>query len=139
MSVKRISLRFRSKATSQRKPGQAIVEFALTSLVFLMIVFGTIDFGRAIFTAVTLHNAVREGARYGKVHPTESGTIQTMVSDRVDNTGSTVGSVGVSCNPSCTSGNSMTVTASIPFQAITQQLLGIDPFTLSSSSTVDIE
>ena len=137
--MKRISLRFRSRATRQRKPGQAIVEFALASLVFLMIVFGTIDFGRAIFTAVTLHNAVREGARYGKVNPTQTGTIQTKVTDQVSKTGSSVSSVTVSCSSGCTSGNSMTVTASIPFQAITQQLLGISPFTMSSSSTVDIE
>ena len=137
--MKRVSLRFRSRATCQRKPGQAIVEFALASLVFLMIVFGTIDFGRAIFTAVTLHNAVREGARYGKVNPTQTGTIQTKVTEQVSKTGSSVSSVTVSCSSGCTSGNSMTVSASIPFQAITQQLLGISPFTMSSSSTVDIE
>ena len=136
--MKRISLRFRP-AAGDRTPGQAIVEFALASLVFLMIVFGTIDLGRAIFTAVTLHNAVREAARYGKVHPTETGTIQTIVSDRVDDTGSSINSVSVVCGGGCVSGSTMTVTASIPFQAITQNLLGISPFTMSSSSKVDIE
>ena len=137
--MKRIRPRFRPDSTSRTRPGQAIVEFALTSLVFLMIVFGTIDLGRAVFTAVTLHNAVREGARYGKVHPTETGAIQTIVSDRVDDTGSTVNSVGVTCGSDCTSGDTMTVTGSISFQAITQNLLGISPFTLNSSSKVDIE
>ena len=41
-----------------------------------------------IFTAVTLHNAVREGARYGKVNPTQTGTIQTKVTEQVSKTGS---------------------------------------------------
>ena len=137
--MKRIKPRFRPDSTGRTRPGQAIVEFALASLLFLTIVFGTIDLGRAVFTAVTLHNAVREGARYGKVNPTQTGAIQTIVSDSVGRTGSSVSSVGVTCGGGCTSGNSMTVTASIPFQAITQNLLGISPFTLSSSSKVDIE
>lgn len=120
-------------------PGQAIVEFALASLVFLMVVFGTIDLGRAVFTAVTLHNSVREAARHGKVNPTDSGTMQTIVSDRVAQTGSSTSSVNVSCGGGCASGGSLTVSGTIQFQAITQNLLGISPFTISSSSTVDIE
>ena len=58
---------------SRVHPGQAIVEFAFASIIFLLIVFGTIDFGRAIFIAGDLHNAAREGARYGKVHRIASG------------------------------------------------------------------
>ena len=137
--MRRIRARFRSESSRPARPGQAIVEFALASLVFLMIVFGTIDLGRAAFTAVTLHNAVREGARYGKVNPTQTGTIQSKVSDQVSKTGSSTSSVTVSCGGGCVSGSTMTVSASISFQAITQNLLGISPFTLSSSSQVDIE
>jgi len=33
----------------------------------------------------------------------------------------------------------LTVTTQVQFQAITQQLLGISPFTIRSTSTVDIE
>jgi Flp pilus assembly protein TadG len=134
-----MSARFSSDRTDERRPGQAIVEFALASLLFLMIVFGTIDLGRAAFTAVTLHNAVREASRYGKVNPTQTGTMQTMVSDRVAQTGSSTNSVSVSCGGGCTSGGDLTVTGTIQFQAITQNLLGISPFTISSSSKVDIE
>lgn len=137
--MRRVIARSRSETSHPAKPGQAIVEFALASLVFLMIVFGTIDLGRAVFTAVTLHNAVREGARYGKVNPTQTGSIQSVVSNSVSKTGSSTSSVSVSCGGGCTSGNTMTVSASISFQAITQNLLGISPFTLSSSSKVDIE
>lgn len=42
--------------------GQALVEFALVIPVFLMILFGILDFGFALFTRLTLINATREGA-----------------------------------------------------------------------------
>jgi Flp pilus assembly protein TadG len=123
-------------ATGTRQRGQAIVEFAFASMVFLMIVFGTIDFGRAIFMSADLHNAAREGARYGKVNPADTSGIQTMVQDKSKLSNVTV---NVSCTGSCKSGDTMTVTVSMPFQAVTQQLLGINPITLKSSAVVDIE
>ena len=44
-----------------------MVEFALTSLVLLLITFGTIDLGRAIYLYSELHSAVRDAAREAKV------------------------------------------------------------------------
>lgn len=48
------------------RPGersQALIEFALVSPVLLLLLFGIIDIGRAIFYYDTLGHAVREGAR----------------------------------------------------------------------------
>ena len=42
---------------------QALIEFALISPVLLLLVFGIIDIGRAIFYYDTLTHAAREGAR----------------------------------------------------------------------------
>jgi Flp pilus assembly protein TadG len=42
---------------------QALIEFALVSPVLLLLLFGTIDIGRAIFYYDTLNHAAREGAR----------------------------------------------------------------------------
>ena len=42
---------------------QALIEFALISPVLLLLLFGTIDIGRAIFYYDTLNHAAREGAR----------------------------------------------------------------------------
>jgi TadE-like protein len=42
---------------------QALIEFALVSPVLLLLLFGTIDLGRAIFYYDTLNHAAREGAR----------------------------------------------------------------------------
>lgn len=47
--------------------GYTMVEFAIASVVLLMVVFGSIDFGRAIYLSSELNNSVREAAREAKV------------------------------------------------------------------------
>ena len=131
--------RRRTRSGNRVHSGQALVEFAFASMIFLMIVFGTIDFGRAIFISADLHNAAREGARYGKIKPTDTSGIRTRAVDKATGTGLTAGNVGVTCTGTCKFGDTLTVTTQVQFQAVTQQLLGISPFTISSSSTVDIE
>ena len=42
---------------------QALIEFALVSPVLLLLVFGIIDIGRAVFYFDTVNHAAREGAR----------------------------------------------------------------------------
>jgi Flp pilus assembly protein TadG len=64
---------FRRLRRQAPRPGQSMVEFAIVSLALMMLVFGTIDFGRAILQRAMLTNAVREAARYGSVYP-GSGT-----------------------------------------------------------------
>jgi Flp pilus assembly protein TadG len=51
----------RGRANSDR--GAAAVEFALLLPLLVLIVFGVIDFGRAINAQITLTQAAREGAR----------------------------------------------------------------------------
>ena len=51
-----------SRSTSQR--GQSLVEFALSSVVLLLLVGGLVDIGRAIYVTESLSNAAREGARH---------------------------------------------------------------------------
>jgi Flp pilus assembly protein TadG len=51
----------RGSASSDR--GAAAVEFALLLPLLVLIVFGVIDFGRAINAQITLTQAAREGAR----------------------------------------------------------------------------
>ena len=45
--------------------GQSLVEFALSSVVLLLLVGGLVDIGRAIFISEGLSSAAREGARHG--------------------------------------------------------------------------
>jgi Flp pilus assembly protein TadG len=56
-----------SKRLRKRQEGQAIVEFALIAPIFLLLVFGVVEFGRAWNVYQTLTDAVREGARTAAV------------------------------------------------------------------------
>lgn len=47
--------------------GQTLVEFALILPIFLLVVVGVFDAGRAVYTNSTLSQAAREGARLGAV------------------------------------------------------------------------
>jgi Flp pilus assembly protein TadG len=47
----------------RRQSSQALIEFALISPVLLLLLFGIVDIGRAVFYYDTLNHAAREGAR----------------------------------------------------------------------------
>ena len=49
--------------------GQSLVEFAIMIPVFLLMSVVVFDLGRAVYYSSTVHNAAREAARYGIVHP----------------------------------------------------------------------
>lgn len=44
--------------------GQALTEFAISSIVLLLLVSGIVDLGRGYFYNVSMHGAAREGARH---------------------------------------------------------------------------
>lgn len=57
----------RSRVAGSRR-GQALVEFALTLPVLILLLVGIIDFGRAVWAVSVVSNAAREAARYAIVH-----------------------------------------------------------------------
>ena len=48
-----------------RQRGQSLVEFAISSIVLLLLMMGLLDLSRAFYYAVNLQGAAREGARHG--------------------------------------------------------------------------
>jgi hypothetical protein len=52
---------------NSRNRGQGLTEFAIILPIFMLIVLGIFDLGRVIFYYSTIHNAAREGARYGAI------------------------------------------------------------------------
>jgi Flp pilus assembly protein TadG len=52
--------------TSRR--GSALVEFALTAFLLLMVIFGVIEMQRMLLVYTTLNNAARVGVRYAITH-----------------------------------------------------------------------
>jgi len=51
-----------------RSRGQGLVEFALVLPVFMVILIGMVDLGRAIWANNSVANAAREAARFASVH-----------------------------------------------------------------------
>lgn len=53
-----------------KRRGQTLVEFALILPVFILVLMGILDLGRAVYYNATLSNAAREAAREGIVDQT---------------------------------------------------------------------
>src|SRR6202795_3179115 len=51
--------------TPTRQRGQSLVEFAISSLVLILLLMGLLDLSRAFYFSVNLQGAAREGARHG--------------------------------------------------------------------------
>jgi Flp pilus assembly protein TadG len=60
-----------------RSRGQGLVEFALVLPIFLVILIGMVDIGRAIWANNSVANAAREAARFASVH---GGTCKDLTS-----------------------------------------------------------
>ena len=77
----------RRRADENRR-GQALVEFALVVPIFLLLVFGLVDLGRAIYVNNAMAEAARDGARWGSVQarsatPASRDTIAAEVAGRM--------------------------------------------------------
>jgi Flp pilus assembly protein TadG len=57
---------------ASRERGAVAVEFALVLPIFLLLVLGIFEFGRAFNIQVSLSEAAREAARYAAIHQSDS-------------------------------------------------------------------
>lgn len=110
-----------------------MVEFALVLPVFLMLVFGTVDLGRAIFYQSLINNAVRDGARYGTVSQ-DTSVVQQHVATALGQFAGAVTTCAaviyssslLTTAPACANAGSaspgaygyVTVTAALPFSPV---------------------
>jgi Flp pilus assembly protein TadG len=100
-----------------RDRGAAAVEFALVFPLLLLIVFGIIDFGRALNTQITLTQAAREGARLDA-----EGDAQATVIAGTEQAATGLNPVIVqvtACPPGVAPSNNATVSVSYQFSFIT--------------------
>ena len=58
--------------SARRERGETLVEFAFASVVFFMIVFGTFEFGLAVWHYNLVANLSQEGARWASVRGSTS-------------------------------------------------------------------
>jgi Flp pilus assembly protein TadG len=59
--------------------GNTLVEFAIGATVFLTVLFGVIEFGRALWVHNALSDAARRGARYAVIHKESDAAAVTNV------------------------------------------------------------
>lgn len=148
----------RRKAPAGRR-GQALVEFSLALIPFLLILMGIVDLGRGIYMSNGVNQAAREIARVTAVHPcATSGTCtlgnsaQTIAtistqknlipglaspSSTISFACTTVEDVTVSTT-SCAAPNFVKVTVSVPYTALTPVLSMVAPSTLVSSAHIEV-
>jgi hypothetical protein len=103
----------------RNRQGAAAVEFAIVAPLFFLMVFGMIEFGRAVMVQQVLTNASREGARVAVLDsqtPTASQVVST-VTTYLQNTGISGATVTINPAEPTTAGYGapVTVTVEIPF------------------------
>jgi Flp pilus assembly protein TadG len=86
--------------------GAAAVEFALLLPLILLIVFGIIDFGRALNAQVTITQAAREGSRLTALN-------QPNVTARTQAAATGLSGVGVTVVSACPPGSGPTANADV--------------------------
>lgn len=132
-----------------RESGQALVEFSLAILIFVVMVVAIFDLGRGVYTFNGVSEAAREIARRTVVHPgialgasqeaQEVIAIQRgLVPGMADPTFACVDVTGAASTHSpCRSGDYVWVTVTATYRPVA--LLGLGgPITLSSSSSMQI-
>jgi Flp pilus assembly protein TadG len=79
--------------------GSGLVEFALIFPVFLLLLAGVVDFGRAYYVALDLSSAAQAGALYGSQNPTDTaGMISAAQQSAVELSGlSATATYGCEC------------------------------------------
>ena len=146
-----------------RTRGQALVEFSLVLIPFVLILMGIIDLGRGIYMYNGVAQAARELARATAVHQcsgvsctigtsAETAAVRSTQNSLVpglaggsavvtytctDITNAAVAKSPVADVP-CPSGDFVKVSVSVPFQVITPVLSMVAPSTLSSTTHIEI-
>ena len=114
-----------------RDDGNTAVEFALVFPVFILMVLGIFETGRALWTQSLLNYAVQSAARCGAIDTATCGSSTATVTYAVQNSSPlTVPNADFTVsNPAC--GNQVSV--AFPFTTIVPQLLPFD-VTLSAQA-----
>jgi Flp pilus assembly protein TadG len=137
----------------QVRRGQATVEFALILPVFLVILAGSVEFGRAFWSYGLLLQAAQEGARQGAVlgSATNDTTITTTTQQTAAKGGLVISTSNVVISATCsytsstsiaaanrTRGNVLTVQTRYPFTPLIP-FLPMTLLNLVTSSSMEIE
>jgi len=123
----------------KKRRGAAAVEFAIVLPVFVLLVFGMIEYGRMVMVQQVITNASREGARQAVLDGATTTSVQSAVTTYLTNASVSGGSSTVTPSPAtAASGDPITVTVSVPFSAVSwlPSPMYLGGKTLSASTTM---
>ena len=115
------SQRLISPHRKRTQSGNGLVEGALVFLVFFVMIFGLMDFGRMVWTYTMISYGAREAARYAIVHGTASGhtasvsTIQGIVTSHAPGLDPNSVTTNVTFTPDQTAGSTAKVAVTYSF------------------------
>lgn len=108
----------RRRARLERR-GASAVEFAIVAPLFFMLVFGCIEFGRALMVQQILTNASRVGAREAITLNATASEVMTTAANYASSTSVSGVTVAVSPDPAAAqAGDMVSVTVSVPFNNV---------------------
>lgn len=111
--------------------GAAAVEFAFVAPAFLMLTFGGIEIGRAMFLKASMQYAVEEAARYAMINTSATNTqIQNYAKGSLFFTSQVNGMTIVSSSQTVSGVTYVTITATYAFQSLAPYL----PFNVSGGT-----
>jgi Flp pilus assembly protein TadG len=134
-----ITVQTAGRSVRKRRRGAAAVEFAIVLPVFVILVFGMIEYGRMVMVQQVITNASREGARRAVLDGATTSSVQSAVTTYLTNAAVNGGSAAVSPDPTAAaSGDPVTVTVTIPFSAVSwlPSPMYLGGKTLSASTTM---
>lgn len=104
----------------RKRQATAAVEFAIVAPVFLLLVFGMIEYGRMVMVYQVITNASREGARVAVLDGATTASVVAQVNTYLSAASITGATVTPTPNPltSAEYGDPVTVTVSIPFSQV---------------------
>jgi hypothetical protein len=132
----RLLTRLTRRVLGRASRGQAVVETALALVLFVPIIVGAVDLGRAYFAYDVLVHAVNEGVRVG-AFDVDTANVVAAVRDAGASLSLTSGNVTVTCyggssttTKACASmamGDSVKVSANVVFTPLTPLLASLMP------------
>lgn len=99
----------------RRRPGAALVEFAMTCPLVFLLLFGALEFARFNMIRHTVSNAAYEGARRGLPHGATATDCRTAATQILSTVGVAESTVTVTPDTIDTTTTEVTVAVSVPF------------------------
>ena len=117
---RRLTLNRMARPIRVNRSGAAVVEFAVVAPVFILLVFGMIEFGRMVMVQQVLTNASREGARLAVLDGVTVSDVEASVETFLAASAVSGATIAVDPDPlsDANLGDPVTVTVSVPFGSV---------------------